>query len=81
MEIERLLTDSIEKLSLKGDKEIAGSGAVMNPIRVLEHGPAFMLKLPKQERGGGVFGTLRLRHVFFLNWAYLQRMEQEGNWT
>ena len=34
-------------------EEKAGGGAVLNAIRVLEHGPACMLKLPKKEQGGG----------------------------
>jgi fructose-1,6-bisphosphatase/inositol monophosphatase family enzyme len=52
-EIERLLNETLEKLSLKGVKEIAGSGSVLNAIRVLENGPACMLKFPKKESGGG----------------------------
>jgi len=52
-EIESLLQQQVEQLSLKGIKEIAGAGAVLNAIRVLENGPACMLKLPKKEIGGG----------------------------
>ncbi|GGK46482.1 MULTISPECIES: 3'(2'),5'-bisphosphate nucleotidase CysQ family protein [Flavobacteriaceae] len=52
-EIERLLNENIEKFSLKGVKEIAGSGSVLNAIHVLENGPACMLKFPKKESGGG----------------------------
>lgn len=52
-EIERILNETVEKLSLNGVKEIAGSGAVLNAIHVLENGPACMLKLPKKESGGG----------------------------
>lgn len=52
-EIERLLQRLVTKLNLSGVKEIAGGGAVMNAIRVLENGPACMLKFPKKERGGG----------------------------
>jgi fructose-1,6-bisphosphatase/inositol monophosphatase family enzyme len=52
-EIESLLNDKVEKLSLNGVKEIAGAGAVVNAILVLEIGPACMLKLPKKESGGG----------------------------
>ncbi|MFK7925819.1 MAG: 3'(2'),5'-bisphosphate nucleotidase CysQ [Bacteroidia bacterium] len=52
-EIESLLNENVEKLSLSGVKEIDGSGAVMNAILVLENGPACMLKLPKKEKGGG----------------------------
>lgn len=52
-EIERLLNENAEKLSLNEVKEIAGAGAVLNSIHVLENGPACMLKLPKKESGGG----------------------------
>ena len=40
-------------MSLNGIKEIAGAGAVLNGIFVLENGPACMLKFPKKESGGG----------------------------
>ena len=49
-EIEKLLNEIVEKLSLNGVKEIAGSGSVLNGIHVLENGPACMLKLPKKRR-------------------------------
>ena len=52
-EIERLLNENVEKLSLHGVKEIAGAGSVLNGIHVLENGPACMLKPPKKESGGG----------------------------
>lgn len=52
-EIQRLLNEKAEKLGLKEIKEIAGAGAVLNGILVLENGPACMLKLPKKESGGG----------------------------
>jgi len=52
-EIERLLNETVEELSLTGVKEIAGSGSVLNAIHVLENGPACMLKFPKKESGGG----------------------------
>lgn len=47
------LKEIVEKHSLTGVKEISGAGAVLNAVRVLENGPACMLKLPKEERGGG----------------------------
>jgi len=53
VEIEGLLNENVEKLSLNGIKEIAGAGAVLNGILVLENGPACMLKFPKKESGGG----------------------------
>ena len=52
-EIQRLLNKSAAKLSLNKVKEIAGAGAVLNGIFVLENGPACMLKFPKKEKGGG----------------------------
>lgn len=52
-EIENLLHEQVEQLSLSGVTEIAGAGAVLNAIRVLENGPACMLKFPKKESGGG----------------------------
>ena len=52
-EIEQLLNEKVKQLSLNGLKEIAGAGAVLNGILVLENGPACMLKLPKKESGGG----------------------------
>ncbi|MDF1863496.1 MAG: inositol monophosphatase [Saprospiraceae bacterium] len=52
-EIEKLLNENVEQLNLNGVKEIAGAGAVLNGIHVLENGPACMLKLPKKENGGG----------------------------
>lgn len=52
-QIERLLHKYVKNLSLNGVKEIAGAGAVLNAIFVLENGPACMLKLPKKESGGG----------------------------
>lgn len=51
--IEQLLNDHVRMKGLKGVQEIAGAGSVLNAIRVLENGPACMLKLPKKERGGG----------------------------
>ena len=52
-EIEAWLHEYAARLSLNGVKEIAGSGSVLNAIRVLENGPACMLKLPKAAPGGG----------------------------
>lgn len=52
-EINRLLEDYSKKLELNGINEISGGGAVMNAIRVLEHGPAVMMKFPKKAKGGG----------------------------
>lgn len=52
-EIEKLLNKNATQLSLNGVKEIAGAGAVLNAILVLENGPACMLKFPKKEKGGG----------------------------
>jgi len=52
-EIEKLNTETARKLNLSVIKELAGAGAVLNAIRVLENGPACMLKFPKKENGGG----------------------------
>lgn len=52
-EIESLLHEQVKKLGLKGLTEMAGGGSVLNGIRVVENGPACMLKLPKKENGGG----------------------------
>ncbi|MEM7656639.1 MAG: inositol monophosphatase family protein [Bacteroidota bacterium] len=52
-EIEALLQAQVEKLNLQGVQEMAGAGSVLNAIRVLENGPACMLKFPKPEKGGG----------------------------
>jgi len=51
--VQKILNDNVEKLNLKGIEEIDGGGSVMNGILVLENGPACMLKLPKNEKGGG----------------------------
>lgn len=52
-EIETFLNKKAAQLNLNGVKEIAGAGAVLNAIFVLENGPACMLKFPKKESGGG----------------------------
>jgi len=52
-EIEGILEEKAQKLGLKEVKEILGAGAVLSAIRVLENGPACMLKFPKPEKGGG----------------------------
>lgn len=53
VKIENLLNKKVEHLRLNGVKEIAGAGAVLNAILVLENSPACMLKFPKKEKGGG----------------------------
>lgn len=52
-EIETFLQEQIVRLGLKGVQELSGAGAVLNAIRVLENGPACMLKFPKKKQGGG----------------------------
>lgn len=52
-EIHRFLQEQMKELGLSSVKEISGAGAVLNAIRVLEQGPACMLKFPKKETGGG----------------------------
>ncbi len=51
--IEKLLKEKVAQFGLKGIQEIDGAGAVLNGIRVLENGPACMVKLPKKQKGGG----------------------------
>ncbi|MBT8234474.1 MAG: inositol monophosphatase [Bacteroidia bacterium] len=53
IEIEKLLSEKAKELGLSEVKEIAGAGAVLNGMLVLENGPACMMKLPKKENGGG----------------------------
>ncbi|MDF1697936.1 MAG: inositol monophosphatase [Saprospiraceae bacterium] len=52
-EIRVILHKKEAQLHLSGIKEMHGAGAVINAIRVLENGPACMLKFPKKENGGG----------------------------
>ncbi len=52
-EIEKILKEKAVQMGLNGVKEIAGAGSVLNGIRVLENGPACMLKFPKKQSGGG----------------------------
>ncbi|MFK8101172.1 MAG: 3'(2'),5'-bisphosphate nucleotidase CysQ [Saprospiraceae bacterium] len=52
-EIECLLKEKLAQLNLTSIEEIAGAGAVLNAMLVLENGPACMLKFPKKEIGGG----------------------------
>ncbi len=52
-ELENLLQKYIHEFGLNEFKEMSGGASVMNGIRVLEHGPACMIKFPKKETGGG----------------------------
>lgn len=52
-EIRELLEGYRQQLGLSEIREISGSGAVLAAIRVLENGPACMLKFPKPQQGGG----------------------------
>ncbi|MEL6135347.1 MAG: inositol monophosphatase family protein [Bacteroidota bacterium] len=52
-EIKSLLQKQVSHLGLQGIQEISGAGSVLNAIRVIENGPACMLKFPKKEKGGG----------------------------
>ncbi len=49
----KTINKKVIELNLKGYKEISGAGSVLNAILVVENTPAFMLKLPKKENGGG----------------------------
>jgi fructose-1,6-bisphosphatase/inositol monophosphatase family enzyme len=52
-EIKELLDEYVQRFNLSGIREVSGGGAVLNAIRVLENGPACMMKFPKKETGGG----------------------------
>ncbi|MBO6524727.1 MAG: inositol monophosphatase family protein [Balneolaceae bacterium] len=52
-ELKALLQKYVDELGLKGFEEMSGGASVINGIRVLEHGPACMIKYPKKETGGG----------------------------
>jgi fructose-1,6-bisphosphatase/inositol monophosphatase family enzyme len=52
-EITSFLRKKAAELGLSGVQEMAGAGSVLNAMRVLENGPACMLKFPKKEIGGG----------------------------
>ena len=52
-DLEDLLAKQVMNLGLSGIQEMAGGGSVLNAIRVLENGPACMLKFPKKKKGGG----------------------------
>lgn len=49
----QLLQNKVEELGLDSFVEMSGGASVMNGIRVLENGPACMIKFPKKEIGGG----------------------------
>lgn len=53
IKIKSLLKKIRSDLKLKFVKEISGSGAVLNAIKVAENSPACMIKLPKENKGGG----------------------------
>jgi len=44
---------------------MSGGSSVMNGIRVLEHGPAYMIKFPKKEVGGGSISDFAYTACFF----------------
>ncbi len=46
-ELKQLLQDKAQSLGIEEIIEMAGGASVMNGIRVLEHGPACMIKYPK----------------------------------
>jgi len=52
-EIQSQLDKLVQEYHLDGVKELSGAGSVLNAIRVLEHRPACMIKLPKKQQGGG----------------------------
>ncbi|MAL16695.1 MAG: inositol monophosphatase [Balneola sp.] len=52
-ELKALIQKYVDDLELKEFKVMSGGASVMNGIRVLENGPACMIKYPKKETGGG----------------------------
>jgi len=52
-EILQWLSKKADQFNLDGVKVVEGGGAVINVIRVIENGPACMLKYPKKTDGGG----------------------------
>lgn len=94
--IEKKLNHIARKSSLHSIQECAGGGAVMNAIYVLENGPAVMMKLPKEELGGGsiwdyaatacIYAEMGLRATDYagrsldLNRVENTFMNQEGVW-
>lgn len=93
-EMKEIIRHHVEELGLQRFKEISGGASVMNAIRVLENGPACMIKFPKKEIGGGsiwdfaatacIFQELGLRATNFeggkldLNRKYGTFMNHEG---
>ena len=52
-EMMELINKTVKELNLNGFVKLSGGASVMNGIRVLENGPACMIKFPKKEIGGG----------------------------
>jgi len=52
-ELQLIIRGHMDRLGISEFKEISGGGSVLNAIRVIENGPACMIKMPKKERGGG----------------------------
>jgi fructose-1,6-bisphosphatase/inositol monophosphatase family enzyme len=52
-ELEALIEKHVNEYGLTEFKEMSGGASVMNGIRILENGPACMIKFPKKETGGG----------------------------
>lgn len=52
-DLQEIMDQYVLELKLDGIKEIDGAGSVLNGIRVLENGPACMMKPPKEQEGGG----------------------------
>jgi len=51
--IRAIIANKAKELLLTEVIELSGAGSVLNAITVVEHSPAFFLKLPKNEEGGG----------------------------
>lgn len=52
-ELKAVIQKIVDENGLETFKEMSGGASVMNGIRVLENGPACMIKFPKKETGGG----------------------------
>lgn len=48
-----ILNEKTNSLGLKTYKELTGAGSVLNAIYVIENTPSLLIKLPKEEEGGG----------------------------
>jgi fructose-1,6-bisphosphatase/inositol monophosphatase family enzyme len=64
-ELKELLNGIVEELGLDNYIEQSGGASVMNGIRILENGPACMIKFAKKEIGGGSIWDFAATACFF----------------